>query len=59
MMPITAPTPADAQRALNRARTMYRRVLAGWACDALMVRRRGLYRAAWPAGPAVVRPKAA
>ena len=51
------PDGQQAGAAIEQARAMFRRTLAGWASDLLCLRRAGLIRPAWR-GPAESRPAA-
>jgi hypothetical protein len=46
---VHGPVTIDAHRAVREARDMYRRVMMGWASDALVIRQRGLDSIRWQA----------
>jgi len=41
------PTPAEAQRTVEQARSLYQRILATWVCDLLTLRKAGLVTPGW------------
>jgi hypothetical protein len=49
MLPVM--TPAEAQRAVERARSLFRRTLSIWVCDLLCLRKAGLDSPGWMTAP--------
>jgi hypothetical protein len=45
------PTPAEARRAVEQARSLFRRTLSVWVCDLLALRRAGLDTPGWATAP--------
>jgi hypothetical protein len=45
------PTPAQAQRAVDQARSAFQRILAVWVCDLLSLRKAGLTTPVWMTAP--------
>ena len=41
------PTPAEVQRAVDQARSLFQRTLSAWVCDLLTLRRAGLPSPGW------------
>jgi hypothetical protein len=41
------PTPAEAQRIVEQARSLYQRTLSLWVCDLLTLRKAGLATPGW------------
>ena len=45
------PTPAESERAIQQARSLFHRTLSIWACDLLALRKAGLDTPGWTASP--------